>query len=149
MQKKKAIVLTAAVAIAVFAIALIANQTTGFLTLQNQKAESGQEVSASLSVQEVKETSLNARLLEAETKPCPAFKDLSFEVSNSGSSIAERLFVKPSGNLKVIECINCNAKQLSVGEKITVRLKACKTNNEKASVSFSSINAVEERIEVQ
>ncbi|HIH32667.1 MAG TPA: hypothetical protein HA227_00285 [Candidatus Diapherotrites archaeon] len=155
---------TIAIALALAIILLVSIKSlnfsiTGFSVLQPESAsqkssgktqtqESG--VSARLSMEALQDTMLDVNLVEDSIEQCPLYLYLVFDVENSGKENAERLFVSPSENLKVLECTNCNSTmQLKPLEKTTVRLKACKTGSEKAFVSFHSINSNEARVEIK
>lgn len=115
-------------------------------TAQQQEKNGQEAISATLSFEVVQPTELDINTVKASIEQCPQYTFLVFEVKNSGNFAAERIIAEPSSNLEVLDCINCNAKQLKPDEKITVKLKACKASGEAAYVSFRSINSEEKRI---
>ncbi len=125
---------------------------TGFFSMQEKKENPAQEesakesVSAKISFEIIKPAKLEITVLKTEAMQCPQYFSLVFEAINSGDSVAEGFVAEPSHNLKVLDCLNCNVKQIKPKEKITVKLKACKVSGEAAYVSFRSINSEEKRI---
>ena len=153
MEKRVlAIVFVLAFAAALAAIMLFNPSLSGLIALpQTQKASTveQQAISPELSFQVVQPTELNASIVEATTETCPNYFFIAFDIQNTGSFTAERLFVKPSENLKVLDCLNCSAKEIKPKQKVTLKIKACKTTNENAFLEFSSLNSEAKRIEIK
>ncbi len=107
-------------------------------------------VSSEISFEIVQQTEIKAKILEGKLFPCPQFSNFVFEIENSGKSKAERIFFSHSENLKVENCINCNAKELMPAQKLKISMKACIfTEKTPALVEFSSINAGKKELAIK
>ncbi len=162
MSKKLIYVCIIAVLFITASFVILNYRQTGLITffgqdLENRSAEENpaavgenlvSNLAPSLSFSVVKPTELGVILTNDRLLPCPQYRELSFQIENLDKSDAERLFVRESENLNVIECRGCSVRTIAAKQKIEVTIKACKTDEQSAFISFSSINAEEKRIEI-
>ncbi len=152
---KRIAVILAGLGIAAIFLFFVNSSGTGFVALAEENSEeknffeSEEKLSNSLSFQVVKKTELKTELVQGILQNCPQYSNLVFNVQNIGKNLAERLFVEYPSNLKVKNCLNCSVKEIKPKQIVKITLNACKSNDSKIGVNFSSINTEKNTIKIE
>ena len=162
MEKKKFLAAIFLVAAAIIAVAVLRPGSEGLVEFVDsgysiQERGAGQETEtdegkymggsdkniveqkAALEYEILEQTVLEVEVLGKITA-CPKIFTTIFLVKNVGNADAERLFSK-FYNMEIIECANCNLKELMPGETTEILVTGCGFLGKRAFAEFYSVNA--------
>ncbi len=103
----------------------------------------GQEtISAGLSFEVLKPTSLEASLVEETILPnCPEETEVEILVKNTGDSIAEKMYFSFETGIRVIGCNNCELDELFPNQEIKANARLCLESTSINALTVGSANS--------
>lgn len=107
---------------------------------KNSENESGMQAGISFTV--LQPTTLEAKISKGEKLLlCPAETTVEITVKNSGSSVAEKVFLKFGPSVKVIACNNCRTDALQPKQELLASALLCIESTQPNSLVVGSANS--------